>query len=91
MFEKFVKKGVEKAVETAKVEVLDVNTQKDLAESVSDNMVPIIVKGTTEALKNEVKNTMFPWLVGIAAFTIFTYAISHKTIVIKVLRRKHVL
>ena len=86
MFEKFVKKGVEKAVETAKVEVMDVNSQKDLAESVTDNMIPVIVQGTAEAIKNEVKKTMLPWIVGIAAFTIFTYAISHKTIVIKVLR-----
>ena len=61
MFEKFVKKGVEKAVETAKVEVMDVNTQKDLAESVTDNMIPVIVQGTAEAIKNEVKKTMLPW------------------------------
>ena len=39
-----------------------------------------------EAIKNEVKKTMLPWIVGIAAFTIFTYAMSHKTIVIRVLR-----
>ena len=84
MFEKFVKKGVEKAVETAKVEVMDVNTQKDLAESVTDNMIPVIVQGTTEAIKNEVKKTMLPWIVGIAAFTIFTYAMSHKVVVIKI-------
>ena len=86
MFEKFVKKGVEKAVETAKVEVMDVNSQKNLAESVTANMIPVIVQGTTEAIKNEVKKTMLPWIIGIAAFTIFTYAMSHKTIVIKVLR-----
>jgi hypothetical protein len=86
MFEKFVKKGVEKAVETAKVEVMDVNTQKNLAESVTDNMIPVIVQGTTEAIKKEVKKTIIPWAIGIIAFGIFTYAVSHKTIVIRVLR-----
>ena len=84
MFEKLIKKGVTKAVETAKVEVMDADIQKDLAESVTGNMVPVIVQGTTEAIKNEVKKTIIPWAIGIIAFGIFTYAMSHKVVIIKI-------
>ena len=84
MFERFIKKGVTKAVETAKVEVMDADIQKDLAESVTDNMVPVLVQGTTEAIKNEVKKTIIPWAIGAIAFGIFTYAMSHKVVIIKI-------
>lgn len=86
MFDRFIKNRISKAVETAKVEVMDANTQKDLAESVSDNMIPVIIESTTTAIKREIKKTILPWAIGIAAFSILTYAISHKTIYLKIIR-----